>query len=48
MLQSGYGLTLSEYNLEMFSPPTKYHLMCLQADAYFYCSQYKQAEVIVL
>jgi len=38
-------MTLSDHNPEMFTPPTKYHLLCLQADAFFYCSQYKQAEV---
>ena len=44
-LQSSFAMTLSDHNPEMFTPTTKYHLLCLQADAYFYCLQYKQAEV---
>jgi len=45
VLQTRFAMTFTDHNPEMFSPPTKYHLLCLQADAYFYCSQYKQAEV---
>ena len=40
-------LSLSDHNPELFSPATKYLMLCLQADAYFYCSQFKQAEVFV-
>jgi len=45
-LQSSFAVTFSDNNPEMFSPYTKYHLLCMQADAYFYCSQYKLAEVM--
>jgi len=39
-------MSFSNHNPEMFTRPTKCQLLCLQADAYFYSSQYKQAEVI--
>jgi len=45
VLQTSFAVTFSDHNPDMFSPSTKYHLLCLQADAYFNCSQYKQAEV---
>jgi len=45
VFQSSFAMTFSDNNPEMFTPHTRYHLLCLQADAYFCCSQYKQAEV---
>jgi hypothetical protein len=38
---------MSECNTEMINVMSKYQILCLQADAYFQCGQFKQSEVLI-